>query len=215
MSLPEWRRRVALAITAQRVRCGGADYSILRPLDWDALRVVEEECCRPTPHWARLWPSALALGDGLSKMALGDLRVLELGCGLGLPSLVAARAGARVLATDGSVDALAFVAETCARNNLEAQIGQVVWEEPKCLLAKAPWDVVVAADVLYERAAADALLDLLPRIVSPHGLAVIADPDGFGAHTIGEAIGRSFRVISRRDPRRAAIWLHTLVPAAG
>ena len=43
-------------------------------------------------------------------------RVLELGCGLGAPSIVAARAGADVLATDGAPDAVAFAAHALALN---------------------------------------------------------------------------------------------------
>jgi hypothetical protein len=55
--------------------------------------------------------------------------VLELGCGLGLPSIVAARAGARVLATDGSPDAVAFAAHSLALDELDGEVARVDWSE--------------------------------------------------------------------------------------
>src|SRR5262249_5725164 len=58
------------------------------------------------PYWAELWPSGLALARHLAARELGGLRILELGCGLGLPALAAASRGADVLATDWAEDAI-------------------------------------------------------------------------------------------------------------
>ena len=52
------------------------------------------------PYWAELWPSGIALARHVVGLALAGRRVLELGCGLALPSFAAALAGADVLATD-------------------------------------------------------------------------------------------------------------------
>src|SRR5205085_7908035 len=70
-----------------------------RPRDPEAL-LSEEEFARDEflPYWAELWPSALELAAVVEARELRGMRVLELGCGLGVPSLVAARAGALVLA---------------------------------------------------------------------------------------------------------------------
>ena len=61
------------------------------------------------PYWAELWPSGLALADYVATLDLAGRRVLELGCGLALPSFAAALGGADVLATDWAPEAL------CAR----------------------------------------------------------------------------------------------------
>src|SRR5262245_14598570 len=90
------------------VAIAGHDLALLRPRDAEAL-LSEEAFEREEflPYWAELWPSALALARMVAARALRRARVLELGCGLGLPSLAAALAGGRVLATDWSPDAVA------------------------------------------------------------------------------------------------------------
>ena len=72
------------------------------------------------PYWAELWPSGLALARHVAARELRGLRVLELGCGLGLPALAAALRGADVLATDWAEDAIV------GRDIVEARGGRVV-----------------------------------------------------------------------------------------
>src|SRR5919206_521759 len=88
-----------------------------------------------------LWPSALALARMIAGRSLRGARTLELGCGLGLPSIAAALAGGRVLATDWSADAVAFAAANAARNRVALSTAVVNWTEPAPLLAGAPWDL--------------------------------------------------------------------------
>ncbi len=65
------------------------------------------------PYWAELWPSAIGLAHYLDRdVSLRGKHVLELGCGLGLLGVIAARDGARVLCTDYEPDALALHATT-------------------------------------------------------------------------------------------------------
>src|SRR5204862_8184692 len=78
----------------------GRDLAVLRPRDSEALldeHAFEEE--EFLPYWAELWPSGVALAKAIADRSLRGARVLELGCGLGLPSLAAALGGGRVLAT--------------------------------------------------------------------------------------------------------------------
>ena len=83
------------------------------------------------PYWADLWPAAIVLAQFLEQRALNErasgtarqgTRALELGCGLGLVTTAATRAGYDVLATDYYEDAtllaaLASVAVTCPRRS--------------------------------------------------------------------------------------------------
>jgi predicted nicotinamide N-methyase len=125
------------------------------------------------PYWAVLWRSGIALGRELSRGRLDGLRVVELGCGMGVPSLAASRSGATVLATDASVEALELLACNASRNGLDVDTTQADWASPAGLLARAPFDLVLAADVLYGRASVAQLLALLPRL-APRVL--LADP---------------------------------------
>ena len=99
--------------------------------------------------------------------------MLELGAGLGLPSLAAALGGADVLATDWAEDAVALLRSNAGRNGITLRAEVVRWDEPESLLREAPWRLVLGADLLYELRNADTLLELLPRL---GGDALLADP---------------------------------------
>jgi len=88
--------------------------------------------------------------------------VLELGAGLGLPSFAAALAGADVLATDWADDAVALLRANAERNRIHLRAEAARWDDPERF--GTGWDVVLAADVLYEQRNADQLLELLPRL---------------------------------------------------
>jgi predicted nicotinamide N-methyase len=109
--------------------------------------------------------------------------VLELGCGLGLVSVAAALAGAEVLAVDRSPEAVTFTAANAARNGARVSTAVCAFDQPEPLLAAAPWDLVLAADVLYEQRNVPVLLWLLPRLVGPGREAWLADPGRGGLET--------------------------------
>lgn len=139
------------------------------------------------PYWEVLWRSGVALARELEGEPLRGLRVVELGCGLGLPSLVAARAGASVLATDAAPAALELVRRNSDANGVRLDTATADWNEPEQLVERGPFDLVLAADVLYERAAVAQLLSLLPRLAPA---AWLADP--------GRPAARAFMEEARR-----------------
>jgi 2-polyprenyl-3-methyl-5-hydroxy-6-metoxy-1,4-benzoquinol methylase len=131
------------------VAIAGHDLCLLRPRDAEAL--LDEEAFDHEeflPYWAELWPSALALARAIGTRALHGARTLELGCGLGLPSLAAALAGGRVLATDWAPDAVAMTARNAERNGIALETLACSWSAPAPLLERGPWDIVLASDVL-------------------------------------------------------------------
>jgi predicted nicotinamide N-methyase len=155
----------ALNLAEEIVSIDGLELAILRPPEAEELlseQAFEHE--EFLPYWAELWPSGVALARLVRRRPLGRLRVLELGCGLGVPSIVAALGGARVLATDWSVDALEVTALNAERNGAALETAAVSWNQPQPLLDAGAWDLVLGADLLYERRNVDQLLDLLPRL---------------------------------------------------
>ena len=146
------------------------------------------------PYWAVLWRSGVALAHELDGESLRGLRVVELGCGLAVPSIAAARAGADVLATDACSDALELVESNARANGVRVETAKADWSEPGELLRRAPFDVVLAADVLYERASVAPLLSLLPRLAPE---AWLADPGRPGADAFMEQAGRRWAVETR------------------
>jgi predicted nicotinamide N-methyase len=166
---------VQLDLVEEVVDLGSRQLSILRPRDAEALideRAFERD--EFLPYWAELWPAGVALARAVGERELAGQRVLELGCGLALPSLAAAVGGARVLATDWSADAVELVAVNARRAGVAVEAAAVVWSEPERLLAAGTFDLVLAADVLYERRHVDALLPLLAALRAPEIL--LADP---------------------------------------
>src|SRR5215204_4422839 len=73
------------------------------------------------PYWAVLWRSGVALARELDGEPLRGLRVVELGCGLGVPSIAAARAGATVLATDACDEAIGLLGRNAALNRVHIE----------------------------------------------------------------------------------------------
>ena len=150
------------------VEVAGVRLQLLRPESPEAL--IDEEAFADDeflPYWAELWPAARALAEALPDV--DGLRVVELGCGLGLPSLVAAGKGADVTATDWSQDAIALLRENASRNGLELRAEVRDWREPW----EERFDLVLAADVLYERRNVEPVLQRL-RELAPIALVALA-----------------------------------------
>jgi predicted nicotinamide N-methyase len=143
------------------------------------------------PYWAVLWRSGVALAGELESAALRGRSVVELGCGLAVPSIAAARAGASVLATDACDEALALAERNARANGVHIETGAVDWAEPGELLGRGPFDLVLAADVLYERGSVGRLLSLLPRLAPE---AWLADPGRPAAEAFLEQASRRWAV---------------------
>jgi predicted nicotinamide N-methyase len=202
-------------VSVERVELGDRPVTIARPADWPALREAEAEHGRDAPYWAILWPSGEALAESVAAdPPASGARVLELGCGLALPSVAAARAGARVLATDSVPEAVAFAAHTLALDEQVGDVAVVDWREPRWLLDEGPWDLVLASDVLYLHRNVEVLRDLLPKLTARGGEVRLADPGRTGAAELLAWAPERFLVDSSPAPRHAEVTLHRLIPRA-
>jgi predicted nicotinamide N-methyase len=146
------------------------------------------------PFWSVLWRSGVALARELDGTTLRGARVVELGCGLAVPSIAAARAGAAVLATDADTEALTLAARNAQANDVRIETATVEWAKPDELVSRGPFDVVLAADVLYERSSVALLLSLLPRLAPE---AWLADPGRPALDAFLEQAARRWRVSER------------------
>ncbi|HMJ96022.1 MAG TPA: 50S ribosomal protein L11 methyltransferase [Thermoleophilaceae bacterium] len=164
------------------------------PIEWAPL----------VPYWAVLWRSGVELARELDGVELQGLRVVELGCGLAVPSIAAARAGAEVLATDSDPDALELVSQNAQANEVRVETAAVDWGQPDELVSRAPFDLVLAADVLYERASVALLLELLPLLAPEVWL---ADPGRPAADAFIEEARRRWTLETRV---RGVVQIHRL-----
>ena len=212
----------AFDLVTEPVAVGGRTLAITHPrsaedLIDEAAYAVDERL----PYWADLWPSAHVLAAELAGRDLRGRRVLELGCGVGLPAVVAALGGADVLATDWYAEALDHAAANARANGATLRTLGVDWRDPPAeLLAAEPFDLIVGADVLYEQRNGVALAELIPRLAARHTEVLVADPRrphaveltdrltaaGWTHHT------REVRHGARVDESGPVIRLHTLRP---
>ncbi len=153
-----------------------ARWSLLKPANADHLiseadYVMDERL----PYWADLWPSARVLAATLLREVGAGRRLLELGCGVGLATIAAMHAGFDVTATDYYDDALHVTRGNAARNlGREPRVQLVNWREWPENLGR--FDVVMAADVLYEKEYATLVAACIARALAPDGVALVADP---------------------------------------
>ena len=162
------------------VSIAGQDVDLLHPASYDEL-ISEEDFVRDDrlPYWADIWPSSHALAERVARLDGAGKRAIELGCGLGLVVSAAARAGFEVLATDYYDDALEF-ARVNAWRNAGAVIAtrHVDWRRFPGNLGT--FDLVLASDVLYERAYAPLLADAFSDTLAKGGVVLLADPGRVG-----------------------------------
>jgi len=147
---------------SEQITVAGVTLELERPVDPEELLDVEAfDDDEFMPYWAELWPAGLALAEELPA-DLAGVRVVELGCGLGVPSLVAAARGAQVTAVDWAADAIELLRRNAVSNELLLRPVRADWRA-----FDGAFDLALAADVLYERRNVDPLaalvLDLAPR----------------------------------------------------
>jgi predicted nicotinamide N-methyase len=190
----------------QTIAMPAGELRLLQPSEWAELPDDGAVEWAPlAPYWSVLWRSGVALARELDGEELRGLRVVELGCGLAAPSIVAARRGAAVIATDSDSEALELVDRNARENGVRVETTTCDWADPAELVARAPFDLALAADVLYERANVALLLALLPRLASS---AWVADPGRPAAEAfLEQAAARGWAVETRT---RGVVGIHRL-----
>jgi len=154
------------------------------------------------PYWAKLWPAAPLLAEAIVRSASGGREppeprhILELGCGSGLVGIAALASGYEVTFSDYVPFAVELALENAARNGFENAHGLVLdWRKPRA----EQFDWIVAADVTYDRANIDPLLDTCGAMLAAGGEAWFGDAGRSpAADFVRRAKGRGWTV-SRFD----------------
>jgi len=171
---------------------------ICRPKSEDAVieYYIEKKQFDADPYWAALWPSARALSAHLAHMHFDDEEeatehshggfsirgktVAELGCGLGLVGITLAKLGAKsVTLFDREPLCLECANRSAELNDVESIVKTEVldWNAPADKNKLNNFDILVAADVLYERHAVEPVSEFCSNFVKANGGQVfIADP---------------------------------------
>ncbi|MDY7105044.1 MAG: 50S ribosomal protein L11 methyltransferase [Actinomycetota bacterium] len=167
-------------VVREDVELAGGPIRLRRPRSPDAIldELVAMDITDDArlPFWAELWPSGVMLARAVEAHRPLGKRVLELGCGLGLVAIAAARAGADVVATDHSPEAIDATAANAAVNEVALRAEIMDFADPGLALDGRPWDLVLAADVLYEPLNEEPLVALVPELVAGGAELWLADP---------------------------------------
>jgi len=140
------------------------------------------------PYWADLWPSAIGLSEHLilSKNISEKTTVHEMGCGLGLPGIVAGKFGAQVLFTDYLDEALDFAKQNWnLNNNIPATFQKLDWRN---LDTDLKADLLLASDVAYERRAFEFLPKAFKALTKPGGTIIVSEPNRLYAQEFFDSI---------------------------
>ena len=141
------------------------------------------------PLFGLVWPSGLQLAASMAARPMVDgERILEIGCGLAVASLVCHRRGADVTASDRHPLAEGFLAENLRLNNLPplpyrhgAWSSRSASEEPDLpderAVVRGGFDLIIGADVLYERDEDATLAGFIAHHARPGAEIWIVDPD--------------------------------------
>ncbi|WCE03406.1 methyltransferase [Pseudoxanthomonas sp. JBR18] len=150
--------------------------------------------------FGHVWPAGELLAQAMASYAVAGKRVLELGCGLGLASLVLRARGADVVASDHHPLAEVFLAYNAALNGLDAvAYRRLDWLTGSQSMGR--FDLIIGGDVLYERGPALALAALLPTLARPACEIIISDPGrGHAGVFTRELASHGFQLATPRLP---------------
>jgi predicted nicotinamide N-methyase len=164
-------------------------FQIKRPVDSD--RLLDHPWVRSAyaadeyvPYWPTLWPAARMLAKAIVREPWGigpqPVRVLEVGCGLGLAGVACLARGLHVTFSDVDETALAFAAANARVNGFTAGFRTMPLD------FRAPpederYPVVIGSDLMYEARLVEPLIGLLGTVLAPGGVCLIADPDRLAA----------------------------------
>ncbi len=165
-----------LPLDEYRLALGGRAWSILHTgailSQADENRYLLREASR-LPYGTALWPAAIAVAHDLAARSLRGVSVLELGAGTGLPGIVAATLGARVVQTDNNADSLVVARRNAERNGVvieQRAADWTAWHDTNT------YDLILGADILYADSLHAPLRHIFETNLAPGGLLLLADP---------------------------------------
>lgn len=169
------------------------DWQITTAPDQNAVFKIAEDIDH-FPYGYLLWESAIGLARFIEAepSRVAGKRVLELGTGLGLAGMVARSLGAEVWQTDHLPGVLAVARYNAQENEIKG-IHQFL-DEWRTWKHTEQYDVLLGADILYEKQIQFALEHVFRTALSPQGILLLSDPQRAQSFTfIAELENRGWR----------------------
>jgi predicted nicotinamide N-methyase len=191
---------------------GGADLNIRSLLDkqqWhdplgEALALGVSSATWPL--FGLVWPSAQKMADLMQTWPLHNLRILEIGCGLALASLVIHRRLGNITASDCHPYTQRFLSANLRLNALPVmayQSGHWARENPQL----GEFDLIIGSDLLYERDPAGGLASFIDQHAAVCAEVWIVDPDRRNRALFSrQMLAKRFTLIERRLDHGASAY---------
>lgn len=122
------------------------------------------------PFWFKVWEGSIILADYLATLK-PPKKILELGAGLGVPSLVASSFGHEVVASDYEILPLKLIELSAKFNNLNIRTLVLNWKNPQL---SEKFDLIIGAEVVFKKSLFNPLLDLFKNFINKEGEVVLA-----------------------------------------
>lgn len=160
-----------------RVTVRDVSFRLRRPADLESIWENMAETTGTIPYWVELWPASIVLADFLFDRAaeIKGRMCCDLGCGLGLTTLLAHRLQSEIIGVDVEAAALEWCALNAALNNC-ARPGLVCMDICRTAIRRDMIWRAWAGDIIYERAMFRPFLECLAWILAPRGCVWIAEP---------------------------------------
>lgn len=177
-------------IHKERVLLQDQEFFLLKPSESDRLQNDPEfqppEGESYTPFWADIWPASRMLGKVLLHEPLTPgTRALEIGCGLGLPGVVALSRGMHVTFTDNDPCAVYFARQNAWLNGFtEFEALQLDWRQPP---EQFQFPLLLGADLVYELSNVEPLVGFIKRTLAPGGVCLMTDQDRVPSHALRDS----------------------------
>jgi predicted nicotinamide N-methyase len=177
------------------LRFGGHDYRIRALSDLQQFADPQGRAERAgisSAQWSlygQVWPAGRVLAQAMSGFDIAGKRILELGCGLGLSSLVLQRRQADITASDHHPLAEEFLTYNAALNGMSTPAYlDLAWTLPQPNLGR--FDLIIGSDLLYERGHAEQLATLGANHAPPAAEVLITDPGRGNSGAFTTALAR-------------------------
>jgi predicted nicotinamide N-methyase len=190
--LPETPRDALGPVVRETVLIEGRSFIMGRPGDSD--RLLDHPAVLSAfatdeymPYWADLWPGSRMLAKALLRdPPPPGTRALEIGCGLGLPGIVALSLGLRVTFSDYDATALHFAAENARSNGFaDFELLQMDWRYPP---PGVRFPLLLGADLIYELRNVPPLVALIKTMLEPGEVCLLTDQDRVPSHLLRQTL---------------------------
>jgi predicted nicotinamide N-methyase len=144
------------------------------------------------PYWGELWPSAIGLSQFMAENVnlISEKNILEIGCGLGLPGIVASLLGGNVILTDYLPAALQYAEYNWKLNIVSAPDMRLLdWRNIENV---SPSDVLLASDIAYESKSFVPIILALKSLVKKDGIILLSEPNRIFAKKFIKELQDSF-----------------------